>query len=99
VVVPAVFTNHETDAGLIDLQHLGGIGPRLKMAVLVKHVVSWQQLLGVAQHDVALVQHQQHIVQALARALTSHGAADDPVLMRKRLRGAQQISHTRLNAL
>ena len=84
VVVPAVFADQQAHLRAADAQHLGHIGARLEVAAFVKDVVGGQQLFVVLQSNLARLQHQQTVVQTLARAARGRGRAHDPVRLRQR---------------
>ena len=98
VVVPAVLANLKTDLCVVDAQHARDIGPRFEMTHLVENTVSRQQLLGVAQHDSPIPEHQQPVMQRLARPLAPQRRADDPVQLRVLARRFQQRHQARIDA-
>ena len=79
MVVPAVLAHQQAHLRAANAQHLGHVWPGLEVAALVEDVVGGQQLLGVLQAHGAALQHQQAVVQALARACGGRGRAHHPV--------------------
>jgi len=98
VVVPAVLAHQQAHLRAANAQHLGHVWPGLEVAALVEDVVGGQQLLGVLQAHGAALQHQQAVVQALARACGGRGRAHHPVqrgqLGRCLLQRRQAVLHT-----
>ena len=79
VVVPAVLADQETDPQAGDAQYAGRVRAWLEVPALVENVVGRQELLGVAQADRAVGEHQQAILQRLARPVMGERRADHPV--------------------
>ncbi|MNV58282.1 hypothetical protein D3C71_1506460 [compost metagenome] len=98
-VVPAVFADQETDLHLAYAQHLGDIGAGFEMPAFVEDVVGWQQLLVILQAQLAALQHQQAVVQRLARAVMARGRAHHPEQFGIVHRGAAQVFEAGLHAL
>jgi hypothetical protein len=97
LVVPAVLADQQAHLHAGHAQHAGHVGAGLEVAALVEDVVGGQQLLGVAQQHLTGLQHQQGVVQRLARALVRQRQAHHPVqglqLARGGLQRGQALGH------
>ena len=98
-IIPAVFADQKTHLRLTDTQHLGGVRAGLKVAALVKDVVGRQKLLVVAQTHITVLEHQQAVVQRLARTVMARGGAHHPVQIGLLARGGQEVLQAVFQAL